>query len=221
MITDTQTKECAFCVANSTMAPEQVLVESDSLYIVAPRGQLMLGFLIIAAKSCDPSLGGLPCYSKASAHEIAELSELIRIVESYYIDALGATAWTMYEQGRAGGGATVDKVGGFPHHAHLCCIPVSLPHQRMITPTIESNAVALSGLSRVDTAYFYIRSSSLTAGQADESVYQNDDRLCEFRFKHNIAEEFGDPSLGSWRTTNDTALLSQTISTFGKWYGST
>ena len=111
--------DCVYCLENALLTPAQILLRGANLYLCAPRGQLTEGFLAIAPYRCIGCLAMLP------PDWYAELAQMERVVAGFYERAYGVTVATFYEQGRAGGGASPEEAGGFPLHAHLCCLPLS------------------------------------------------------------------------------------------------
>jgi hypothetical protein len=77
---------------------------------------LIDGCLIIAPYEC------IGCFAHAPASYLEELDALQALVARVYAVARPS----FYEQGRAGGGAATDELGGFPHHAHLCAMPLDV-----------------------------------------------------------------------------------------------
>ena len=136
---------CVFCLRNAQLDERQILLRGTHLYVCAPRGQLVEGCLIIAPFDC------VGCFAHAPASHLAELAALTAIVDRFYADVYGVECASYYEQGRAGGGAATDALGGFPHHAHLCCLPVEVDLHLLLRnyaaePVEElSDAAAASG----------------------------------------------------------------------------
>ena len=110
--------DCVDRLDNALLTPAQILLRGANLYLCAPRGQLTEGFLAIAPYRCIGCLAMLP------PDWYAELAQMERVVAGFYERAYGVTSATFYEQGRAGGGASPEQAGGFPLHAHLCCLPL-------------------------------------------------------------------------------------------------
>src|SRR5437762_7776005 len=108
---------CVYCLRSGRLRREQILLRGRHLYLCAPRGQLVEGYLVVAPYECTGCLADLP------AAFIPELVRLKKMVEEFYATAYGVWSATFYEQGRAGGGARAEE---FPLHAHLCCLPLTL-----------------------------------------------------------------------------------------------
>jgi hypothetical protein len=109
-----------YCLSNEELHSHQILLRSRHLFLCAPRGQIVEGYLVIAPLSCIGSLSTLPL------SWFPELNLLKSVVSAFYREVYGVTDETLYEQGRAGGGVRINVVGGFPHHAHLCCLPLAV-----------------------------------------------------------------------------------------------
>jgi hypothetical protein len=201
---------CAFCLGNEELRGEQILVRGTDLYLCAPRGQLVEGCLIIAPYRC------ISCLARAPRTYFAELMALKRTVEDFYRVAYGATRPTFYEQGRAGGGALVDSVGGFPHHAHLCCVPRPLDLREALAPDHEE--LHLSGLddaalSRVRVPYVYVEEGDGTAVYVARSDAGRE-ALERVRLKPEIAWRMGLPGRGDWRSHPGDSELGRVIAEF-------
>src|SRR4051812_31049995 len=130
--------ECVYCLDTNVIEDRQVLARSDNFYVCAPRGQLVEGYLAIAPYRCIGCLAMLPrdCF--------AELVSIQRLIRDYYRDVYGVGQPVFYEQGRAGGGANAQDVGGFPLHAHLCCLPIAADVHGLLEPRYGKRK--LSGL---------------------------------------------------------------------------
>jgi hypothetical protein len=109
-----------YCLSNDKLHSRQILLRGRRLFLCAPRGQIVEGYLVIAPLSCTGSLSALPL------SWFPELDLMKSVVSAFYREVYGVTDETLYEQGRAGGGARIDVAGGFPHHAHLCCLPLAV-----------------------------------------------------------------------------------------------
>ena len=205
------TPGCVYCLDNALLAPSQVLLRGANLYLCAPRGQLTEGFLAIAPYRCIGCLAMLP------PDWYAELEQMERVVASFYESAYGVATATFYEQGRAGGGATAEQAGGFPLHAHLCCLPLSLDMESLLR---KYRCIRISGWSKLAVAaeggpYVYAGSGDL------RSVYvarRDEDRidLERLRLKPEIATTMGVPERGYWRDYPGDEELSRLIPKFSR-----
>src|SRR5437016_739330 len=110
---------CVYCLGQRQMRADQILLRGNEFYLCAPRGQLVEGYLVIAPYSCVGCLATLPPAS------FGEIGEHLALVRRFFADAYGVEQPIVYEQGRAGGGTTAAE-SGFPLHAHLCCLPLSI-----------------------------------------------------------------------------------------------
>jgi diadenosine tetraphosphate (Ap4A) HIT family hydrolase len=189
------TVACVYCLQNKELHDDQILLRSDGLYLCAPRGQFIEGYLVIAPYEHIGSFSQLPTVS------FPELKRLRSIVRGFYERAYGVTQMTFYEQGRAGAGASVDEAGGFPFHAHLCSLPFAVDLHSVLAPDFFRKTVPgledLPGAAR-DEPYVYFES----LGQA--AVYvagsgEGRSRLEGMRLKPVIASLAGYPERGSWR----------------------
>jgi hypothetical protein len=193
-----------FCLGNGHLREEQILERGDHLYLCAPRGQLLEGCLIIAPYRC------IGCFARAPASHYAELERIQCVVEAFYADAYGVTGATFYEQGRAGGGAVIDANGGFPHHAHLACVPLALD----LHPLLAREHVTLDGpLSAVRSPYVYVDCLDRRA------VYVPGSRagwaaLEQLRLKPTVARLVGLAERGDWRAHPGDRELGRVIERF-------
>jgi diadenosine tetraphosphate (Ap4A) HIT family hydrolase len=184
-----------YCLESRALRDEQVLVRGRDLYLCAPRGQLVEGYLAIAPYRCIGSLSLMP------AGYFADLGRLIALVTRFYRAAYGTTRATFYEQGRAGGGAAVDGGGGFPLHAHLCCLPVAVDLHAVLAREYAPRGVAgpheLAVVAR-DEPYLYVE----CLGERAVYVARSPERraaLERSRLKPTIATLMGIPERGDWR----------------------
>lgn len=209
-------KGCAFCLENVVIRDYQVLARGTFFYLCAPRGQLTEGYLAIAPYRCIGSLSQLP------AQSFPELTQLRRVVDDFYRAAYQATQATFYEQGRAGGGAAIDKVGGFPLHAHLCCLPTRLElHAVLVQQYVRRDLAGpqeLPGATRSEP-YVYVEGLDASRGYR-RSVYvahsrQTRTELEQMRLKPTIAGLMGLPGRGDWRAHPGDKELQQVVTKFG------
>ena len=186
---------CVYCLDNALLTPAQVLLRGANLYLCAPRGQLTEGFLAIAPYRCIGCLAMLP------PDWYAELAQMERVVAGFYERAYGVTAATFYEQGRAGGGASPEQAGGFPLHAHLCCLPLSPDVHGLLA---QVSAQADHGLGRSSSQpRRAVPTSTSGAAACDRSTSRSGDEdrvaLERLRLKPAIADIMGVPERGHWR----------------------
>src|SRR5437763_912232 len=87
---------CVYCLRSGRLRREQILLRGRHLYLCAPRGQLVEGYLVVAPYECTGCLADLP------AAFIPELVRLKKMVEEFYATAYGVWSATFYEQGRDG-----------------------------------------------------------------------------------------------------------------------
>ncbi len=187
---------CVYCLETNRLQDRQVLLGGENLYLCAPLGQLVEGFLVIAPFRCIGSLSKMP------AGYFAELRKLKAVVADFYAKAYGRTRITFYEQGRAGGGTSRDGAGGFPLHAHLCCLPrgVNL-HATLARDYVKRNVPCVGHLPEVVQSQPYVYVESMV----EKSVYVATTRegrieLERKRLKPAIAALLGLPERGYWRT---------------------
>ncbi len=198
---------CVYCLDSGELREEQILLRGENLYLCAPRGQLVEGYLAIAPYRCVGSFSRMP------VEWFADLARLSSVVTHFYEKAYGTKRITLYEQGRAGGGASIDETGGFPLHAHLCCLPVSVDLHAILAQTYAQKQV--SGVHEIpiavrDEPYLYVESaeakSVYTARSAAERV-----ELERKRLKPTIAALMGIPERGHWRAYPGDVELEQLI----------
>jgi len=194
-------RRCVYCLSNGELHDDQILLRGKHLYLCAPQGQIVEGYLVIAPLSCTGSLSALP------TSWLPELNFLKNVVSAFYREAYGVTNGTLYEQGRAGGGAQFDEAGGFPHHAHLCCLPLAVDlHTFLGQRYARTNLSGPENLSIAapDCPYVYIEgpdSEGLYKRCAYVPVTDEERReLEQMRLKPVIATLIGLPDRGSWRT---------------------
>jgi diadenosine tetraphosphate (Ap4A) HIT family hydrolase len=201
---------CVYCLTSGVLRDEQVLVRGEHLYVCAPLGQLVEGYLAIAPYRCAGCLAALP------AELLAEVVRLKALVAEFYADAYGVSRPTFYEQGRGGAGARVDPADGFPLHAHLCGLPVDADAHALLAPRFARRPA--SGPSELAGAagghpYVYLE----CAGHACVYVPHTDAQRGEMermRLKPELAALIGRPRRGHWRAYPGEAEVARVIRRF-------
>ena len=150
---------CVYCVRTGQLRPHQLVLQGRSLYICAPRGQVVEGYLVIAPYRVHGMCRRL------SRRGVCELVQMKRLVEEFYAAAYNARSALFYEQGRAGGGGTA---ADFPLHAHLCGLPLDLDVHQMLGA--RYCGIRLEGIEslRDDRSRTPLR---LSGQQSEERVY--------------------------------------------------
>ena len=200
-VPDAVQRRCVYCLSNDELHSRQILLRGRHLFLCAPRGQIVEGYLVIAPLSCTGSLSALPL------NRFRELNLMKNVVSAFYREVYGIKGATLYEQGRAGGGARIDVAGGFPHHAHLCCLPLAVDlHTFLGQQFVRKNLSGLQDLSLVvpDSPYVYIDGPD-SEGLHKRYVYvagtdEGRLELERMRLKPVIATLIGLPDRGNWRT---------------------
>jgi Protein similar to CwfJ C-terminus 1 len=200
-VPDAVKRRCVYCLSNDELHNRQILLRGRHFFLCAPRGQIVEGYLVIAPLSCTGSLSALPL------SWFPELNLMKSVVSAFYREAYGVTDETIYEQGRAGGGARIDVVGGFPHHTHLCCLPLAVDlHTFLGQRYVRKNLSGPQELSFVvpDCPYVYTDGPD-SGGLHKRCVYvpATDEGRLELeriRLKPVIATLIGLPERGNWRT---------------------
>ncbi|CAN5362820.1 hypothetical protein BH24GEM3_BH24GEM3_14920 [soil metagenome] len=201
---------CVYCLCDSELRNEQILVRGDDFYLCAPRGQLVEGYLVIAPYRCFGCLAMLPyrCF--------AELARMKRLVLDFYRDVYGIAQPTFYEQGRAGGGASTDEAGGFPLHAHLCCLPCTVDvHGLLSSRFLRENLSGPHELAAAARSEPYVYAES--GGEVAMYVPRGDTGRAELermRLKPEIATLLGLPERGHWRAYPGDQELERVIQRF-------
>lgn len=194
-------RRCVYCLSNGELHGSQILLRGRYLYLCAPRGQMVEGYLVIAPISCTGSISAFP------VSWFPELNRMKSVVSAFYREVYGVTDGTLYEQGRAGGGTRIDEAGGFPHHAHLCCLPLAVDlHTFLGQQYVRKNLSGPEDLPLVapDCPYVYIEGRD-GEGLHKRCVYvpATDEGRLELeriRLKPAIATLVCLPGRGSWRT---------------------
>lgn len=200
---------CVFCLDNGELTERQILLRGSQLYLCAPRGQLVEGCLIIAPYEC------VGCFAHAPAGYVEELAALQALVERFYAAAYGIQRPCFYEQGRAGGGAVTDTLGGFPHHAHLCSMPLEVD----LHPLLRDHAVVpVDAASEVRDAaggrpYAYLDAAGSRAVYVPRTR-EGCRSLEQLRLKPRIAELIGLPGHGDWRRHPGDDALERVVERF-------
>ena len=196
---------CTYCLDTGVLRDEQVLLRGEEFYLCAPRGQLVEGYLAIAPYRCIGCLAELP------EESLAELLRLKALVAEFY----GREPF-LYEQGRAGDGASAEEIG-FPLHAHLCCLPVEVDVEGLFERYARIDVGGLRELRNAAASrpYVYIENgSSRVYVPRDESGAAE---LRQLRLKPQLAELLGIPERGHWRDYPGDEELARVIAAFHEW----
>jgi diadenosine tetraphosphate (Ap4A) HIT family hydrolase len=211
---------CVFCLSSASFSDQQILLRGRTMYLCAPRGQLVEGFLAIAPYECVGALSLLPPES------FLELERFANVIESFYREAYGCSSWLSYEQGRGGGGAMADIEAGFPYHAHLCAVPMTVNlHESLAERFLASEISSLRELRSVPRhrPYLYVDCAD-RHGRRQKVVYlpstvEMSGELERSRLKPLIAKLAGIPERGHWRGYADDAELAAVTARFSRWQG--
>jgi hypothetical protein len=208
-------RRCVYCLSNGELHGGQILLRGRHFYLCAPQGQMVEGYLVIAPFFCIGSLSAFP------ADWFPELNWMKEVVSEFYREAYGVTDGTLYEQGRAGGGARIDEAGGFPHHAHLCCLPLAVDlHAILDRQYLRKRVSGPDNLPIVarERPYVYLEgpdSDGLRACCVYVSTTDEGRRELErMRLKPIIATLIGLPDRGNWRAYPGDRELKSLIRSF-------
>jgi hypothetical protein len=186
---------CVYCLQNGHLRDDQVLLRDGALYVCAPRGQLVEGFLAIAPAGC------IGCLARLNAADIASVARMQVLVRRFYAASYGTSAWTFYEQGRAGGGAHADAGDRFPLHAHLCGLPLHVPlHEFLRDRYLPVPVDGVAGLASAteDLPYLYVETTSEAVAYLPRTRHQFGE-IERARLKPDIARLLGIEERGDWR----------------------
>ena len=210
-------RRCVFCLETGALRDDQVILRGEMMYACVPRGQLVEGFAAIAPYACLGSLSQLPPES------LAELEEMVATLGGFYSETYGCERWLLYEQGRGGGGLTVDPQDGFPIHTHLCALPLEVDLQAALEGRFQS--VPIRGVGDladvVDGPYLYVERRD-RQDRRDARVYlpsspESRRELESSRVRLLVAALAGTPERGDWRDYPGDAELEAAIARFAAW----
>ncbi len=208
-------RPCVYCLDNGQIEPRQVLFRGEHLYLCAPRGQMIEGYLAISPYRCVGCLAHFP------PEWFAELARLKAIVAGFYRAAYRVAQPVFYEQGRGGRGAVTDRAGGFPLHAHLCALPAAVDLHGLLARHYA--AVPVPGPEALPEAtghrpYIYAEAPD-AQGCVRMAAYRaaspaQDILLEQARLKPLIAAEMNMPERGDWRAYPGDEELARLIERF-------
>ena len=210
-------KACVYCLDTRALRPDQILLRGERFYVAAPRGQLVEGYLAIAPYDC---LGSL---SLMARQDLDEVTRLQSVCARFYRDVYRVRAPLFYEQGRGGGGATVDPDGDFPIHAHLCGLPLRLELHGYLAERYDARPVSgFHGLREAVAGNPYIYADCGTGSSRRACAYvarTPADRadLERSRVKPMVAHLIGLADRGDWRTYPGDRELGRLIQRFADW----
>jgi hypothetical protein len=189
-------------------------MRGDNLYLCAPRGQIVEGCLIVAPYQC------VGCLARAPRAYLDELEEICHSVERFYAAVYGIRNFTSYEQGRAGGGLRSDPRDGFPHHAHVFCLPLALDLHCVFAD--EYARLDQAALSTVRVPYVYVDGIDGEARYRKRAVYiarsrEGRNTLEGLRLKPTVARLVGKSERGDWRSYPGDHELERVIEQFNEY----
>lgn len=199
---------CVYCLANGVLRDDQILVRGRHLYLCAPRGQLVEGYLAVAPYAC------IACFASMPAAWWPELLELEARIAAFYRMTYGdAAGMLVYEQGRGGG---AEDAAGFPLHAHLCALPLAVdPHEVLTNHYARRRIAGLHELPAAagDEPYLYVESAGAASVYLPRTPREHAE-LANMRFKPVIAALAGFPDRGHWRAYPGDRELARMIDRF-------
>ena len=210
-------KRCVFCLENAALRDDQILMRGDLMYACAPRGQLVEGFAAVAPYACIGSL------SQLTREALTELEEMIATLGRFYAETYGCEGWLLYEQGRGGGGSTVDPQDGFPMHTHLCALPLDVDLHAALAERFRSVPIrgAADLADAVDGPYLFVerrdRQDRRCARVYLPSSPDTRRELESSRVRPLVAALAGMPERGDWRDYPGDAELAAAVTRFHAW----
>ncbi len=209
---------CVYCLRNRLMASDQILLRGDHVYLCAPSGQLIEGYLVIASYDC---VGAVSLLGDQARAEIAQLAD---VVAEFYRTFYGESRPIFYEQGRGGGGERCDATHRFPYHAHFCGLPVRLDaHANLAARFFGKPVATLQDLATVAAHVPYVYVDGVTdVGESQRIVYLPESpidvtEMEALRLKPVLADLLGIPERADWRSYPGAAELAQVIQKFGRY----
>jgi len=210
-------KRCVFCLENGVLRADQILLRGKRVYACAPRGQLVEGFAAIAPYACVGSV------SQLSRESVAELDEMVEMLGRFYRETYGCERWLLYEQGRGGGGLTVDPQDGFPIHTHLCALPLDIDLHAALAERFRSVSIrgTVDLANTVDGPYLYVERRD-HKDRRDARLYlpsspETRRELESSRVRPLVAALAGMPERGDWRDYPGDAELEAAVARFEAW----
>jgi diadenosine tetraphosphate (Ap4A) HIT family hydrolase len=220
-------RRCVYCLETGALRDDQVILRGERMYTCVPRGQLVEGFAAIAPYACLGSLSQLPPES------LAELEEMVVTLGRFYSETYDCERWLLYEQGRGGGGLTVDPQDGFPIHTHLCALPLDVDLHAALADRSDLHAelagrfqsAPIRGVGDladvVDGPYLYVERRD-RQDRRDARVYRPSSsetrrELESSRIRLLVAALAGTPERGDWRDYPGDAELEAAVARFEAW----
>jgi hypothetical protein len=213
--------KCAFCRPGGTIQAKQVLIEGEHVYLCVPKGQMVEGYLIMTPFRCHDRGRPRGCLAQLSPEPFRELAWFRDIVARFYREHYAIEPGTYYEQGRAGGGALVDTMGRFPHHAHLCSLPISVNLHAVLEPAFTPLPIArLEDLPSVVSGEPYVYAECVdSTGVFRKYAYvgttdRGRQQLERLRLKPIIGDLIGTSDRADWRAYPGDVEMERVIETF-------
>jgi len=207
---------CLFCPPVA-IRPSQLLTTTPHFYLLAPRGQLVEGYLSIVTHECgdEPRLRS---FADVPDTWQTELSWLCQVVRAFYVDAYQADT-LFYEHGRGGGGASAFHDGSYSLHPHLCSLPGVWSAEQHLHAEFDGIPATLQTLreSVGDQPYVYIESSP-GLGTAFCNTGPDGSSVESLRIKEVLGRRNGISECVDWRVEPGMDRLERLVARFHEWY---
>lgn len=219
-------ERCPFCFP-AAIDPQQLLVATESFYLLAPRGQIVEGYLSITTHVCADTPHRLRCIDDVPDAGVDDLERLRDLVTRFYAETYRAPP-VFYEHGRGGGTRSTHVTEGFAFHPHLCALPGPMTiHEPLQDLGLHP---ALADFPRLRTAigrrpYFYVHtpgdpaSPAPTAYVAAETVAQ--EHIQRVSIKRLLVDVNGLEGEWDWRVDAPEERLDSVCARFRSWYART
>lgn len=213
--------ECPFCKPKETFS-SQLLLVGRHFYMIAPKGQMVEGYIFIAPFYCQSPSHYFGCFAHIRQEQVPELRLMRKIVGDFYQSCYGGVPGIYYEQGKAGAGDVWNPSGRFRYHAHFCCFPLALNLHPILSQKFPFEAIDDYGQIPVvarDMPYWYVECLDASGVYVKRIYDVSGTDYQEHTFiRPIIAQEIGLPERANWRNYVGDAEIEATVAKFAAWF---
>lgn len=212
---------CSLCLP-SPLEKNQILMVTEHLYLLAPRGQIMEGYLSINTRQCGDTPIRLRCLDDLPDDWIGELHRAQDTLVAFYRDVYRSPP-TFYEHGRGGGTRRAHVSESYPFHPHLCAAPGNLEiHGRLESQFDYIDGVTFPHVREVvgPRAYLYVDTPGDAARARPRAYFttaDEDEVLQTYSIKKSLVLDNALSGEWDWRAKPTEPALDRVIAKFARW----
>lgn len=210
---------CLFCFP-AAIAPSQLLALSENFYVLAPVGQVIEGYLLVATRTCRDTPHRLRCFRDVPSGWRNEVAQLEGMIADFYADAYGAPP-IFFEHGRGGGYDFAFSNEDYYYHPHLCAVPGTINIHEPLNAMFRS--VPCDHITNLRDAierrpYLYVHTPNDSRNPHPRVYVGDDNGIQTLSIKRLLVAADGVGNKWNWRTYPGELELERLILKFEEWY---